>query len=93
MGISLLKKLLARDLSPFLDFEDVSSKIKLMIFICGERSCNANFKMGSAISVRREEGKKYAIQARKRIFEGIWKKQRSDDRIRTGDLSHRSRTP
>lgn len=37
--------------------------------------------MGSAISVRREEGKKYAIQARKKIFEGIWKKtkvRRSD---------------
>ena len=68
MGISLLKKLLARDLSPFFDFEDTSSQIKFLIFICGERSCNANFKMGSAISVHREEGKKLAIQARQKIM-------------------------
>ena len=61
MGISLLKKLLARDLSPFLDFGDVSSKIKLMIFICGERSCNANFKMGFAVSVGSQKVEKYDV--------------------------------
>ena len=63
MGISLLKKLLARDLSPFLDFEDVSSKMKLMIFIFGERSCNANFKMGFAVSVGSQKVEKYDVNS------------------------------
>ena len=58
MDLPLLKILLARDLSPSFDFEDTSSQIKLLIFICGERSCNANFKMGSAVSVGSQKVKK-----------------------------------
>ena len=61
MDLPLPKNLLARDLSPFFDFEDTSSQIKLLIFICGERSCNANFKMGSAVSVGSQKVEKYYV--------------------------------
>ena len=64
MGTTLLKKVLARDLSPFFDFEDTSSQIKFLIFICGERSCNANFKMGSAVSVGSQKVEKYYVNGK-----------------------------
>ena len=54
MVMALLKKLSV----PFLNFQETSRLVKLLFLLCDERSCNANFKMGSAVSVHRQKVEK-----------------------------------
>ena len=69
--MALLKKFFV----PFLNFEETSRLVKLLFLLCGEPSCNANFKMGSAISVCSQKAEKFEFdRIRKKIKFG-------DDRI------------
>ena len=71
MAMALLKKFFV----PFLNFEETSRLVKLLFLLCDERSCNANFKMGSAVSVHRQKVEKIEfdrIKKEKSSFGDDW---------------------